>query len=859
MSLFKARDWWSWRVEGGSEEFDRGNMVVDNVDNDPSGSLKIVIGSFQGVLRIFSPRQRDYRVEDLILEQELDAPVLQLATGRFVPNLNQVALAVLHPRKLAVYTVQAAGGSAGQAGYYTLNKNYEHSLDRTAYNMCHGPFGGVYDKDYLCVQSMDGCLYFFEQDTFAFSRFLSNFLVPGPLCYSARLDSFITFNSVMDIEAYKYGSLAASTAERKAEGGDAGGGKRVQVDWSVNIGEQVLDIQIGRFTRSQPANQNDIVVLTERGLYCVREQGQIRFQKRLDYFPSAIALYPCGDDPSQHSAVVANHNSMLMFYKEAQLIWSAGCQSVPVALAVATFGGLSGLVVSLDDAGQLAVAYLGTDPPTTVVGAFESNKELNYEEMDDEHRRLLAIIREATSENRTEPSERIVIKAQVPPRLDPSSGLPAGEDGDDEGWQHGAGWRGRGVTVRLFLSYTGPERIEDVTLTVAPAPPLTVSHDILHIPAVAGARGTPATVTLLFRCRPDALPTSLTAEVAAAYRSPQGEPRVSRATIALPLALAVAPVAPLKNATFKITIETNRPPPPLAALFGDLVQGTPFGDAKAAAAGGVLTLQFFAGPDVTILVSKNAGRYRIQSGAFEALQLAAEQLCARLEAHFGRHVAAGEEPLQISFQEALPLHDYFAVIDEHFRCRERCREADKVLAERSQQFRAVQKRLLVRFKDRNPAPLSHLDTLLAQTYEGLMELAREAEQRQRSLKEAAGRLSVATRLVCLLVKLRFGLDEENAKQLEAHLTPVVADTPDQGWEECVEAAMTQLLRTALAKNAKEAGSGPQPLTRATDTVRLKKHITLVCDRLSKGARIALSSAPPPPAPARDPPAPESGQ
>ena len=44
------------------------------------------------------------------------------------------------------------------------------------------------------------------------------------------------------------------------------------------------------------------------------------------------------------------------------------------------------------------------------------------------------------------------------------------------------------------------------------------------------------------------------------------------------------------------------------------------------------------------------------------------------------------------------------------------REALQQLADRAQQLRVIEKRLLVRFKDRNPTPLNHLDDLLRMTY-----------------------------------------------------------------------------------------------------------------------------------------------
>lgn len=69
----------------------------------------------------------------------------------------------------------------------------------------------------------------------------------------------------------------------------------------------------------------------------------------------------------------------------------------------------------------------------------------------------------------------------------------------------------------------------------------------------------------------------------------------------------------------------------------------------------------------------------------------------------------------------------------------------------------------------------------------------------------------------------------------------------------MDAAMTHLLRTSLAKVAKEsaplaAGQAPPPLSMPLDTAKLKKHISIVCDRLSKGARLALRPAAPPSSP-----------
>lgn len=44
----------------------------------------------------------------------------------------------------------------------------------------------------------------FEQESYAFGRFLPGFLLPGPLAYSSRTDSFITVSSCQQVESYKY-------------------------------------------------------------------------------------------------------------------------------------------------------------------------------------------------------------------------------------------------------------------------------------------------------------------------------------------------------------------------------------------------------------------------------------------------------------------------------------------------------------------------------------------------------------------------------------------------------------------------------------------------------------------------------
>ena len=130
-----------------------------------------------------------------------------------------------------------------------------------------------------------------------------------------------------------------------------------------------------------------------------------------------------------------------------------------------------------------------------------------------------------------------------------------------------------------------------------------------------------------------------------------------------------------------------------------------------ASSANVLTFQYYNGEDATILVSKSAGRYRVQSGNLQALWMVSSDLVRRLKAHFSEEGKGdeGAEAFQIAYQEPLPLADFFACIDEHFACRQALADVNARLNDRAHQFRLIQKRLLVRFKERNPSPLANLD------------------------------------------------------------------------------------------------------------------------------------------------------
>merc|ERR1712203_224503 len=112
---------------------------------------------------------------------------------------------------------------------------------------------------------------------------------------------------------------------------------------------------------------------------------------------------------------------------------------------------------------------------------------------------------------------------------------------------------------------------------------------------------------------------------------------------------------------------------------------------------------------------------------------------------------------------------------------------------------------------------------------------------ERALRTVSCHLSAATELVLLLIRFRFELDDESFRMLRLHLSPEMCDTVEQGWEEQVDASLIHLLRTSLARNAKDRSALPPPMKVPQDTLKLKKRITNVVDRLANGGRITGES------------------
>ena len=59
------------------------------------------------------------------------------------------------------------------------------------------------NHEYICVQTLDGVLYVFENERQSMAKSLPNTYLPGPIAYLSRHDAFLTVSSNYQLECYK--------------------------------------------------------------------------------------------------------------------------------------------------------------------------------------------------------------------------------------------------------------------------------------------------------------------------------------------------------------------------------------------------------------------------------------------------------------------------------------------------------------------------------------------------------------------------------------------------------------------------------------------------------------------------------
>lgn len=739
---------------------------------------------------------------DVIVEKIFDIPVLHISSGRLISGNQALQLAVLHPTLLSVYSLVIKSGKTDHGSQSYLNLLYEHRLRKSAANFVVGPFGGSQNRDFICVQSLDGLLSFFEQESQVTHVALPDFLLPGPISYAFKSDCVITTSSDWGIVAYKYKMLS----EAADESTDHIYSKPEMIpEWKYNLGESIIDL----FVINDAINKDTwIMVLGERNLFCLTENGRTKFMKRLDYCPICFQVYVL--EGHVYSLIVADSN-MLLIYHNTTLKWSAHLDYLPVAIHRAFLKNIKGAIVLLTEEGRLECCYLGTEPSFFVAPPINV-QEIDYENAEHELLALEKVLRnssDVTVQNNIE--KELQLNIVVDTTVEVCT------------FEHNIKNAASNYMCRINIDVIPQILFQEVQISVLVQRPLKVVPNSCFY---SNLHEKSSLTCHAFLDEALDVPTLLV-EVKASIISNLGVPRTLSRISTLPITLVLEGCAVEKENRHKITVSTNQPPVGISTLFSEYAS---------ISSPNAIAFKGASENTVTILLAKSSERYRLQSDSFTTLSLAVEQLILRL-----RNYYSNKSDYKISFSGALPANEVLEYVNAHFKVKKGVNELQASLSQLSGQFRLIQKRLIAKYKAKNPTSLKSLELLLNDTDADILETTEKLEIEMENLSKSQTDLACAVHLVKQLVGL-LDIDNELLSVINSAFCTMVYELDSQSWEDVTDASLCYLLRTSLAKTEKDKLRAPHTsFDEVEDLTKLEKHWSQVLERLPKQHKLKETS------------------
>lgn len=590
---------------------------------------------------------------------------------------------------------------------------YEHKLQRSSYNMVIGPFGQASKRDFFCVQSLDGTLSFFEQENFAFIRFLPNHLLPTQIDYSRTSDSFVLSSSSWTLESYRYQVLAIAREEdsrqekrldgrQTKDGNIPTGGRRISPDWKIILGENALDVKIVMLEGSKT---EVVVVLGERNLFVMDIDGSnCRISLRFDFCPTCMHSYSCN---GSLILLIASELRTIHIFKDSLLVWAAQTSFPPIAIKKAQLAASPGIIVSLSDSGQLCCSYLGSNPSINVV-TISSQNESN-DKGEEEMNRLKKVI------NSMEEELSSMIAGHKKHHVQTDIVVEVGKVEFIDKLKHGENNNlpsNRSAVVPIKLDVKS--RLSDVRVTIDASPPFIVKMNVVSFPTLESQSLNRSAIEVETSNRH--LPSSMKVVVTTTFNDSSGAPRVILNSCHLPLDLVVKSSKASKENKYNISLDViSNNQVSLTQIFSDLSssESEEFSSKKE------LGIEFLVPhiPLVTVTVSSKSPKqtFRVMGSCFEGVAFITTELIRRLQFQHVKFDAA-----VIDKETGLQLKSYFTIMDQHHEIRKEIFDTENCLAKLMVQLRTIEKRFLIKLKDRNPAPLNDVDLLLTHTTSRVM-------------------------------------------------------------------------------------------------------------------------------------------
>ena len=738
MSIFESKEFWSTSVtKDKEEEFDRNSISTGILDM--SQKTCISVGSFSGNLRIYSPSFGDNTSNTLKFSKKFEEPILETEIGNFTRannNIDQLAILLIHKLLVIKFKDFKPG---------TESLEFEHKLKRNGHNLTKARVG---DKNYdiIFVQSIDGAISIYEGENFINIVVLSEVYFPGQIGYLNQKDSLIISNTAYEIECYSFNSLATLKNDISSQTI-----KQLNHNWKVNIGELSTQIQV---VFNKINRREEIVVLSETLLNLIDSNGNLLYQKKLDFEPMCFYAYNITDENYTKNQIfdlmclISSTYHHIMIYKGFQLAWVAKVFDTPIYISLNNFENIQSLIITLNDMGNLNVLYLGMEKVKNM--KLIKTKDMDPKKMIKEREKLSQIIDNYEKGIFINDKENALkINALVHKDIFYNKG----RDDNKIFYKDNYGKIIESM-VQLEFEY-GSQEANDIHVNIICPYNIICDEPIFVIPSLGANSNNKIKKTLKFRVVENYYPTFINIDVYTSYYAVEKYDKIMKSSsisFELPLGVFIKVDTESKNnLKYSITLETNKPSVKINDIFNDLDQSFPDYDIIKTKTHSALFI-YPNKKEVSVNLTKTNGAYNIESDNFECILFITEQIVNRLKEKY--------KDINYWINDKFKVKDYFYKVKEHYELIQRKKKLMENLEKYTSLYTNLQKNLLNKYQKKTPPKLSNIDFFLKNVYKDIANQSELVQKVNNDIKLIYRDIYIWTESIIYLTKLRAQLSDE---------------------------------------------------------------------------------------------------
>lgn len=311
----------------------------------------------------------------------------------------------------------------------------------------------------------------------------------------------------------------------------------------------------------------------------------------------------------------------------------------------------------------------------------------------------------------------------------------------------------------ISVAFNGP-KATNIKLNIVSPVFVCAKQDSVTIPSLSKSDKN-ANITLNFHINRLIFPTDLKVTVHYSYtieNVSKGENLLHSNSVdfQIPLQVLLRPCAASTTTTYNFTVKTNQPAVSILELFSDLKNidsGDPFDSKKRG-------FQLHNGIEVSLIVSKTAGNYRIHSNHIEALNFFCNQLIERLSEKF-------EYNVEFASDDEIQTKEFFQRAKSHYELFKKRKLEYEELKKYTNLYTETQKNLLSKFKEKTPPNLDNLDFLHRHVYKSVIKCTTNIEELNKKYAEETLNLVMATEVLVNQIRIILKMNDDEYEVLKS--------------------------------------------------------------------------------------------